>query len=84
MSAKLKVKPPSPACLDSLSKLAWQSLRTMLLPSPIPETRHAVTICPRSEFHTSSMDAKTGTRAGHGGSAYETDHCHAQEIVCKR
>lgn len=83
MLAKLNVKPPSPACLASLSNLASQPLRIMLLPSPIPETRHAVAICPGSEFCTSSMDTKTGTRAGHGGRAYGTDHCHAQAIVCR-
>jgi len=83
MLAKSNVKPPSPACLASLSNLAWQPLRIMLLPSPIPETRHAVAICPRSEFRTSSMNTKAGIRAGYGGSAHETDHCHALEIVCR-
>jgi len=83
MSAKLNVKPPSPACLASLSNLAWQPLRIMLLPSPIPEMQYAVIIGPRSKFCTSSMNTKAGTRAGHGGSAHETDKCHAQEIVCR-
>ena len=83
MLAKLNVKPPSPACLASLSNLASQPLRIMLLPSPIPETRHAVAIYNRSEFCTSPMDTKAGIRVGHGGTAHEADHCYAREIVCR-
>jgi len=69
--------------LPSSSDLAWQPLSIMLLPPPIPETRDAVAIYNRSELCTSSMDTKAGTRVGHGGTAHETDHCYAREIVCR-